>query len=483
MEEKDEGRNLGKLLMIENVVNEMVGLREQINELKALEIERQSAMKTLQASEKKFRTIIENIPQKIFMKDKDSIYVFCNEKYAADLKIKSEDIPGKTDYEFFPKELAEKYISDDKRVMATGQAEKIEEQLVCEGQPCFGLTIKTPVKDEKGETVGVLGISWDITEQKRKEEEGKGICLRLEEAVSSLEAELKAANEQLQRETIQRGRIKQKLQEIDEMFWVLFENTGTASVMIGENLIISLANKEFEKLSGFTKEELEGEKNLTQFLAPNGLEKIRAFYLSGSENLVAVLKDYECQFAGRGRNWVDIRITAAMVPGTQKAVVSLLDITDCKQAEESLRELRGQYQQLLENIHEAVMVMQDGRLQAGNPSVFKILGYTEEELASGLFEDLVYPEDRRIVEGHLRKLRGGESPQAYSFRMIRKDGNIRWLENRAVLIQWRRKPAVLNLIKDITDRKQVEKELRESIEPLRSLFNSLEKMFAIMNRQ
>jgi len=61
--------------MIENVVNEMIGLREQITELKALEIERQSAMKTLQASEKKFRTLVENIPQKVFLKDKDSVSV------------------------------------------------------------------------------------------------------------------------------------------------------------------------------------------------------------------------------------------------------------------------------------------------------------------------------------------------------------------------------------------------------------------------
>ncbi len=349
---EEENKSLEKLSMIEKAVNEMLTLRGQIAELKESETDRQLGMKALQVREKKFRTLVENIPPKMYLKDGDSVYVFCNEKYAADLKIKAEDITGKTDYEFFPKQLAEKYVSDDKRIMATGQLEDIEEEYVHEGKTFMVHTVKTPVKDEKGETVGVLGIFWDITEQKRKEEELRKNLAKLEELVSSGAAELQTVNEQLQREITNRLRVEQQLQEANEMFWTFFENTGNASVMIEENLAITLANREFEKLSGYSKVEVEGKKSLTEFLTPEDIENIKGFNLSGKTNLDTVLRDYECKFNGHGANLRDIRITAVTVQGAKKAMVSLLDITERKRTEESMRTLQEKYQVLGENTND-----------------------------------------------------------------------------------------------------------------------------------
>jgi PAS domain S-box-containing protein len=127
---KEKNEILEKLSTIEKAINEMIALRQQIIELKESESRRQKGIEALRTSEKKYRTLVENIPLKLFIKDKNSVYVFCNEKYAADLKIKAEDISGKTDYEFFPRELAEKYVDDDKRIMAKGQLENIEEKFV-----------------------------------------------------------------------------------------------------------------------------------------------------------------------------------------------------------------------------------------------------------------------------------------------------------------------------------------------------------------
>lgn len=124
-------------------------------------------------SEKKYRTLVENLPQKIFYKDKDSVYVSCNDNYARDLKIKPEEIAGKTDYGFYPKEVAEKHRADDKRIMKLGKTEDIEEKYLRDGKEFFVYMVKTPVKDEKGNTVGILGIFWDITERKRMENELK----------------------------------------------------------------------------------------------------------------------------------------------------------------------------------------------------------------------------------------------------------------------------------------------------------------------
>ncbi len=124
----------------------------------------------LRESEEKHRTLVENLPQKIFFKDRSLVYVACNENYARDLKITPEEIIGKDDFEFYPRELAEKYRADDKRIIESERTEDIEEEYMKDGQRFWVHTVKTPVKDKDGSTIGVLGIFWDITEHKHADE-------------------------------------------------------------------------------------------------------------------------------------------------------------------------------------------------------------------------------------------------------------------------------------------------------------------------
>ena len=108
------------------------------------------------------------LPQNIFLKDSNSDYISCNENYAGALGIASADIAGRNDYEFFPKELAEKYRADDKRIMAKGELEDIEESYIHDGEERYIHIIKVPVRNKEGGN-NLLGIFWDITEEKQAE--------------------------------------------------------------------------------------------------------------------------------------------------------------------------------------------------------------------------------------------------------------------------------------------------------------------------
>jgi PAS domain S-box-containing protein len=124
----------------------------------------------LQESEAKYRTLIQNIPQKIFHKDRDSHYLYVNDNYAADFGLSPSDFVGKTDYDFYPPELADKYRTDDKAVMDSGELKEVEESYLNQGATRWVQTIKSPIIDNNGQVNSLLGIFWDITEKKLAEE-------------------------------------------------------------------------------------------------------------------------------------------------------------------------------------------------------------------------------------------------------------------------------------------------------------------------
>lgn len=161
---EEELKTLNKSL--EHRIAERTAALVQMNKELLVKItEQKSTEKALRTSENKYRLLFESLPQRIFYKDKNLVYVSCNENLARYLHIKPDEITGKTDYDFYPRDLADKYRMDDQRVMESGKIKDAEERYIKDGQELFLHTIKTPIKDEQDNTIGLLGIFWDITEK------------------------------------------------------------------------------------------------------------------------------------------------------------------------------------------------------------------------------------------------------------------------------------------------------------------------------
>jgi PAS domain S-box-containing protein len=147
------------------------------------------------------------------------------------------------------------------------------------------------------------------------------------------------------------------------------------------------------------------------------------------------------------------------------------DITDRKRVEEALRESEKRYRLLVENAHEAILVIQDGAVKFVNSKTVASFGYSEAELLSIPVLELIHPEDRdAVIQRYLQKLDGDATPSLHSYRIMHGDGRTQWIEVSSVLIAWENRPATLNLIMDITDRKKTEEALRESEEKYRLIF-------------
>ena len=155
---------------LHNALEEIKGLNKTLQ--KQLE-EQKVTEKAKTESESRLRTLLQTIPDLIWLKDPEGVYLSCNAMGERLFGAREADIVGKTDYDFFDREIADSFSEHDRMAIATGKPNSNEEWVTFadDGHHALMHTIKTPMHDDKGNVIGVLGIARDITEHKKLEDQ------------------------------------------------------------------------------------------------------------------------------------------------------------------------------------------------------------------------------------------------------------------------------------------------------------------------
>jgi PAS domain S-box-containing protein len=147
------------------------------------ERERRQAEEALRESEALYHSLVENLPCVVVRKDLEGRFTFANHCFGELVGRPADEVLGRTDFDYFPAALAEKYRRDDRQVLDTGGVLEVIEEVPGAAGPRYFHVLKTAVRDAAGKVAGVQLIGWEVTERKLAEEELRKSRERFELAV------------------------------------------------------------------------------------------------------------------------------------------------------------------------------------------------------------------------------------------------------------------------------------------------------------
>ena len=258
---------------------------------------------------------------------------------------------------------------------------------------------------------------------------------------------------------------EKEIKKSEAYYKTIFENTGTATIIIEDNTIISLANSEFVKLSGYTKEELENKKSWTDLLIDEDIEKVMEYH-NQRRTIKSTPKNYEIKFVNKNNEIRDIYLTVALLPYTKKRLISFLDITDRKESTKALKESQKKYKDLVELLPQPIFESNLKReVTFTNQIGFKMFGYNQEDLARGLdlLQLLDSKDHSKAIENVQRSLKR-EELFVEEYSGLKKDGtSFPILVYSNTLKHDDKVVGSRGVIIDLTDIKNVENNLKASL--------------------
>jgi PAS domain S-box-containing protein len=429
------------------LIDELEEARRRIAELERSVEEHGRMVDALRESERRLMDTIRFLPDPTLIIDREGRIVVWNSALEKLSGIKAEDMIGKGDYEYAvpfygkrrpilidlvkdsPERINEEYINLESRDdVLSGEARMPVSQA---GRRLYLYGVAAAIRNSRGEVIGAIESVRDVTERKRIEEE---------------------------------------LRESEERYRTVFENTGTATVIIEKDTIISLANAEYERLSGYTKDEIEGKMSWTETTVKEDLDRMLEQHKLRRQDRDQALRSYEFRFVRRSGEIRHVYLVIDTIPGTDKSVASLTDITDRKLAEEALRESEERFRNLMEYMPGVSIqgFTPDGTVLYWNKTSESVYGYSAREAIGKRLMDLIVPKDLRsafeeLLAAGRRVTRSGEYSPPGEFTGTHKDGHpVPVYSTHTAIYLEGKEPLLFCLDVDLSEHKRLESQFLQS---------------------
>ena len=425
-----------------NKSSQPIGFRGIIRDI----TERKQVEDRLVAERNLLNTLIDNLPDNVFVKNVDGRIVIDNIAHRRLLGTTTlEEVVGKTDFDFFAKKLAASYRADEQEIIHSGKPliNREEPTIDTDGKQRWLLTTKVPLRDQQGKIAGIVGINRDITERKLAEEQ-----IRLSE----------------------------------ERYRMLAENMSDTVWLMDMSLRTTYISPSVTRLRGFSLDEINSIP-LDQQMTPDSLQRTLQMFAEtlSPENLAQpdrlISRTVELEFIKKDgtRFWSENTFTLIRDPQGQPFAIlgSGRDINESKKAEEALQNSEKYFRALIENNTDAVVLVDPrGMILYESPQNARMLGRaTGQRLGKSGYEN-IHAEDRGSVAQMLNELvqHPGEIRHT-TFRNQHEDGSWRWIEATGtnLLAESAVHGLVINM-HDITGRKQAEMQIRHRVADLEVLY-------------
>jgi PAS domain S-box-containing protein len=451
----------------------ILGIIDDLNELKRAEDARKESGNRLES-------LVRTIPDMIWLKDADGVFLSCNRMFERLFGAKEEDIVGKTDYDFVDRDLADFFRENDRKAIEVGMSTSNEERLTFkdDGHHALYETVKTPLFDDRGTLIGVLGIGRDITEHKRMEETLKQNNVDL----NAVNQQLTAAEEEMRKQLDVIIKGQDELRQETYLLETLMESLpGIFYMYDAETQCLVNWNRNHQEVSGYTEEEMLGKHVLEWHRAENKervMAAIEKVMVTGQASMEAplVMKD------GREVPYL-LTATRLDIKDSSYFMGVGIDLTERYALDRHMQELNHQmleqehrFSRLMEQSFDAIITHSDGKLVEANDMACKIIGARSVEDYVGCpVSDFFGSGSEQLIDERVKYLysRPGIVAPPIEEKFRRLDGTSIDVEVMATSYLEGMRPTVQVVFRDITERKRLEKELRDSEEFHRQLMSNL----------
>lgn len=295
--------------------------------------------------------------------------------------------------------------------------------------------------------------------------------------VKCLENKIEALKKCVKALSVQRDLWHQKARESDGAklrYRAIFENTGTATILIDSDLTISACNLKFSQLVKLAPSEIEGRIKWPRFIHPHDLAAMKKYHKDRRIQHEDAPKCYEFRLISQNGDIHNILITIDMIPGSDQSVASLMDITDRLKAENALKTSEEKYRLLVETMNDGLAIQDpNGILTYVNSRACAMLGYMKSEMvgcraARFVAKDSIEAWNKQVA----RRKKGDQKP--YEIIWVNKDGRRIYtiVSPRALFDENKCYSGSFAILTDITDYKRAAKALRLSEEMFSKAFRA-----------